>query len=119
MSKLVAARARKLGLTDCEDEDIKRIVKGHSKYHVLSFVRVCCNATTTTWRMNEPLRHSCLFGCPDSLDNMRHYVSCPCLHAIVPFCKVGGHHMKSWFHPNLLSLVSLFHEAYNLSLIHI
>ena len=65
--------------------DVERALtcaSSNSHVHAMAWFKTVTNAWTTSYRMHEPIRLRCLFGC-DAPDRIDHYMSCLTLWSIL------------------------------------
>ena len=46
-------------------------------------IRTIANSWTTSYRFDETIKLSCVFGCPDCKDELRHYLNCTALWRLI------------------------------------
>ena len=75
----------KTALRACLD-DVFACLRVVDKFVAMCWLKTIANGWTTTHRMHEPIKWSCIFGCTDGLDELSHYLSCPILLSVVRHC---------------------------------
>ena len=48
-------------------------------------IKTWLNGWVTSHRMHEPVLHDCLLGCVGKPDDLRHYVQCPHMYALIKY----------------------------------
>ena len=52
-------------------------------YCTLCWLKTLCNGWCTSYRMHEPIKLTCVFGCSGEKDNLQHYLLCRNLWSVV------------------------------------
>ena len=79
---LVTFTVEQCGIISMQDDwfpKFKELFKGVSSFLRMCWLKAIGGAWTTTWRMHEPIKWPCIFGCTDCLDEIQHYLFCPIL----------------------------------------
>jgi hypothetical protein len=57
-------------------ETLRSDLMVYPQYIIFTIIRSWANGWTTTHRMHEPVKLTCLFGCTGCKDELRHYLEC-------------------------------------------
>ena len=68
-----------IDINDLSSFEPSSVVCKLSSHCAMCVLKTWLNAWTTSHRMHEPFIRRCIFGCPDSVDNLAHYVVCDVL----------------------------------------
>ena len=74
---------------------------------MMTYIKTISNGWCTSSRFHEPIRYSCIFGCDEARDELRHYLCCP---TFVDICANAVRHdifQSSVNMPNVLSTLGL------------
>lgn len=89
--ELVHRRLLTLGVVDIGSTAFNIVVwcraaefhKTVDSYCSVCWLKTICNGWATTYRMHEPTKLDCVFGCADARDQLQHYLLCPNMWSIV------------------------------------
>ena len=80
--------ANQIRLQDCWAKNLLGSLNATKIFNRICWLKTIAGGWTTTIRMHEEIKWSCLFGCADERDCLQHYLTCPVLWLLA--CSVFG-----------------------------